>query len=334
MCFDFNYECTSCCSTGLAKNGAPCWDATYTVSRCCMSGTAAAPVFSVQVAAPSFVPPVSAPSYTAPVAAAVPLSSTTTVGQCAKDSSCFDAIYECSGCCSTGIAKNGAPCWDAVYTISRCCASSGAVTQPAASVSTPAFAQPMYSAPVVTPPAFTPAVASTAQCAKDSSCFDFNYECTSCCSTGLAKNGAPCWDATYTVSRCCASSAAAAPVAALSMSGSCSDTLSICSSLVDAGECASVSAPWMQTVCCASCQAEAAGRRRGSDEAAQQHGQGRNGQRGKKGHGAKNSIFIAVGGTAAGLALIAAITFVVVRRRRQSTAAQDCQNESTAARAV
>ena len=39
----------------------------------------------------------------------------------AKDLSCFDAVYECASCCSTGRARTGAPCWDAVYTPTRCC---------------------------------------------------------------------------------------------------------------------------------------------------------------------------------------------------------------------
>ena len=40
---------------------------------------------------------------------------------CAKDPKCFDANYECTGCCSTGLAKNGANCWDEKYTTKRCC---------------------------------------------------------------------------------------------------------------------------------------------------------------------------------------------------------------------
>ena len=29
---------------------------------------------------------------------------------CARDATCFDATYECSRCCTSGVAKNGAPC--------------------------------------------------------------------------------------------------------------------------------------------------------------------------------------------------------------------------------
>merc|ERR1711871_1482679 len=62
--------------------------------------------------------------------------------------------------------------------------------------------QPVYSPAVSlsTPP--PPLMASS--CAKDPSCFDANYECNQCCSTGIAKNGANCWDAVYTIARCCA----------------------------------------------------------------------------------------------------------------------------------
>ena len=40
---------------------------------------------------------------------------------CAKDYACFNANYECSGCCKTGLANNGASCWVGSYTRQRCC---------------------------------------------------------------------------------------------------------------------------------------------------------------------------------------------------------------------
>ena len=92
-CFDSNYTCERCCSTGVAVNGAACWDASYTPSRCCSS------TLSSQAA---------------------PLPGTAT---CAKDYTCFDSNYTCEDCCSTGVAVNGAACWDASYTPSRCCSS-------------------------------------------------------------------------------------------------------------------------------------------------------------------------------------------------------------------
>ena len=67
---------------------------------------------------------------------------------------------------------------------------------PAVAVPTPP------SLPVFTPPAFTPP-ASSGVCAKDPGCFDTNYVCSGCCSTGLSVSGGSCWDATYTIARCC-----------------------------------------------------------------------------------------------------------------------------------
>lgn len=41
------------------------------------------------------------------------------------------------------------------------------------------------------------------QCAADPYCFDENFVCEGCCSTGLAKNGKNCWDKEFTKERCC-----------------------------------------------------------------------------------------------------------------------------------
>ena len=115
-----------------------------------------------------------------------------------KDDTCFDANYTCSSCCATEKAVNGALCWDGVFTKARCCENTEATQQ----VNTPPAAPPTY-----TPPAGTPI------CAKDPSCFDANYECTGCCSTGLAKNGVSCWDSVYTIEKCCHSMGTPAVVA-------------------------------------------------------------------------------------------------------------------------
>ena len=130
-CFDANYTCSSCCATEKAVNGALCWDGVFTKARCCENTEATQQVNTPPAAPPTYTPPAGTPI-------------------CAKDPSCFDPNYECEGCCSTGLAKNGAPCWDAVYTTKRCCASSGANTPPMASASMPTLAQSTYTAPVDT----------------------------------------------------------------------------------------------------------------------------------------------------------------------------------------
>ena len=48
-------------------------------------------------------------------------------------------------------------------------------------------------------------------CAKDPKCFDANYECTSCCTTDVAKDGTSCWDSVYTKTRCCKNQEASLP---------------------------------------------------------------------------------------------------------------------------
>ena len=35
--------------------------------------------------------------------------------------SCFDGIYDCETCCTTGLGLNGASCWDGIYTPESCC---------------------------------------------------------------------------------------------------------------------------------------------------------------------------------------------------------------------
>merc|ERR1712139_597260 len=87
-----------------------------------------------------------------------------------------------------------------VYTIARCCNAGGS---PAFQPTIDPYGPPYTQAPVYTPPVYQPPAAGTAECAKDTSCFDTNYECTGCCSTGIAKNGVGCWDLVYTIARCC-----------------------------------------------------------------------------------------------------------------------------------
>ena len=112
---------------------------------------------------------------------------------CIKDTNCFNEKYDCTSCCSTGLTKHGDACWESEnHTPERCCKNKSEITVPGGVLPE-----------VVIQPAGPEPTANSAQCAKDTSCFDANYECTGCCSTGKAVNGAPCWDAVYTTSRCC-----------------------------------------------------------------------------------------------------------------------------------
>ena len=43
---------------------------------------------------------------------------------CARDPACFDIVYPCTECCSTGFSK-GVVCWDSVHTPQRCCMTPG-----------------------------------------------------------------------------------------------------------------------------------------------------------------------------------------------------------------
>ena len=58
-------------------------------------------------------------------------------GTCAKDSNCFDANYECEGCCKNGIAKNGENCWDDFYTKDKCCNSKNSPPPPISNIPSP-----------------------------------------------------------------------------------------------------------------------------------------------------------------------------------------------------
>jgi predicted esterase len=261
-CFDFNYECIGCCSTGLAKNGAPCWDAVYTVSRCCNQGASAAISELIPTpATPVFTPPSLSASTPASASLSIPAEPVYSTAAppsgetCEKDPTCFDGNYECVGCCSTGQAKNGAPCWDSIYTSSRCC-SQGASTMSTAQLNPVSYIAPTPIAAQVWQPT-VPALESPATCAKDTTCFDSNYQCQGCCSTGIAKNGAGCWDAVYTVSRCCMSSQSAAVPATQAFtppsypSASCTDQLSLCPLMLN--ECSNTATPWVNSMCCSTC---------------------------------------------------------------------------------
>ena len=275
-CFDANYECTGCCSAGLAKNGVGCWDTTYTIQRCC-AGSGSSTVHTPPALAPTgYSPLYTLPAYMPPVYVS-PVS--TQSSSCAKDAACFDANYECTGCCSTGLAKNGALCWDTTYTIQRCClqlpqagqTQSAVAYTPSAYIPT-ASTPAIYTSPMYTPPVYVPPV-SAPSCAKDMACFDANFECTGCCSTGLAKNGAGCWDITYTIQRCCLQplSASAQPPAYTPpvyappvnmppaftfpsyVGASCADTNSNCLVWSQLGECSGTASAFVQSQCCASC---------------------------------------------------------------------------------
>ena len=109
----------------------------------------------------------------------------------AKDPACFDENYECVGCCTTGTAKNSALCWDQKFTLPRCCLSTQA----------PSDTQPATLPPT---PVIKPSIGLCVAAAKDASCFNANYNCIDCCTTGKAKDGAPCWGTSeYTHNRCC-----------------------------------------------------------------------------------------------------------------------------------
>jgi hypothetical protein len=103
----------------------------------------------------------------------------------AKDAFCFDGLYPCAQCCTTGQNVFGASCWDGIYSYKRCC-NYGSGT----------------AAPTFTPVAMFSAD-STCPYERDSVCFDGTYPCEQCCTTGLSIRGDSCWDGYYTKSRCC-----------------------------------------------------------------------------------------------------------------------------------
>ena len=112
---------------------------------------------------------------------------------CAKDSMCFNENYTCTECChGNGRGKDGSSCWSGEYTQARCCENQNEITVPG----------PLPD--VVILPADTELEANSAQCIKDSSCFDENYTCTECChGSGRGKDGSSCWGGEYTQARCC-----------------------------------------------------------------------------------------------------------------------------------
>jgi len=111
---------------------------------------------------------------------------------CAKEPACFDALYTCASCCSTGFTSPGTgswSCWNAIYNENVCCNSQSG---------TPAPSQPyLYTAPETAVPV------GVETCMKDWTCFDEVYTCSACCTTGVATDGSNCWDSSFTPSRCC-----------------------------------------------------------------------------------------------------------------------------------
>ena len=187
-CFDETYECSTCCTSGKALNGNDCWGAAYTRARCCFAQLGPATLAPQTLTPPPFFfPPAASPTTPSPTASPV---------LCARDIACFDTNFECSGCCATGLARNGVGCWSGAYTMARCCNSAGSAAPPI--VPTVQF--------VPTPvPRLTQTLSPSpfATCARDPTCFDENYVCSSCCSTGNALNGVSCWGGVYTQARCC-----------------------------------------------------------------------------------------------------------------------------------
>ena len=129
---------------------------------------------------------------------------------CERDPQCFDSVFGCSECCTTGKAMSpansnpGKTCWDATYTPNRCC------NVPFGSTVAPLVAQTSTAPttfPVVTPQTNTPIYPQSSSCpyVRDPMCFDNTYRCEPCCSTGKTLGGVTCWDYSFTQARCCLS---------------------------------------------------------------------------------------------------------------------------------
>ena len=117
QCFGKDYRCEECCLTGYNKFGHSCWDTSpQSRDRCC---TNALPATNFQ--------------QRADLETALGLrcdgsrrfvgghEASSVSDTCAADNACFDSLYMCEPCCSTGVASSGIPCWDHYYTKKRCC---------------------------------------------------------------------------------------------------------------------------------------------------------------------------------------------------------------------
>jgi len=99
-CFDPDlYDCKGCCTTGLAADGVTsCWDSQgqYSYERCCQKTWQVDSQNNFKDRYATWCPAV-------------------------KDVYCFDDIYPCQTCCSSGKSIYNLPCWNNVYTQARCC---------------------------------------------------------------------------------------------------------------------------------------------------------------------------------------------------------------------
>jgi len=166
QCFDWQYSCTLCCTTGFSSEGMPCWNNGFSHEDCCTNPAPPEPAPADFLSAPQ-----------------------NTDGKCSLDPTCFDALYTCRDCCGNdGVTQHGnMQCWDHYYTPERCCYGYSA------SIS------PVYPAPV--PVEFS---SDTGSCALDAKCFDpTEYVCHLCCNTDTSRSGHHCWDTQYLKSECC-----------------------------------------------------------------------------------------------------------------------------------
>ena len=115
-CFDDEkYLCSSCCSTGKATDGTGCWGGAYNEARCCNQLTGTFTTFNAAASLPS--QPFSLSITRPPTEAPAPVG----VQGFLCNATCFDEVFECTGCCQNGLAKDGSFCWIGGYSRTPCC---------------------------------------------------------------------------------------------------------------------------------------------------------------------------------------------------------------------
>ena len=96
-CFDLTYTCNSCCTLDVGLNKLLCWNAIFYKERCCTGLTGslpAAPASPAAAPAPTNAIPTPTPT--------VPTPAPSLAGLCIRDASCFNSLFPCDKCCSTG----------------------------------------------------------------------------------------------------------------------------------------------------------------------------------------------------------------------------------------